>query len=274
MDNPELDSRLIERIVAEVLAALRDRALATSATPPAQSAPSSDGQGGMAAAGDGAQRGSPGVETREPPRLARIVSTRDGELTLPGRVITLADVEDRLEGIRRVVLQPRAVVTPAVRDLLQQRGISVFYGGPQAATADAGAKMAHTPTIAVLLVTRRITAQQLDNLLRPEGVTAEYESFECLIRAADRAAQLCRQGKLVVIITRHMAAEVCLANRLKGVRAIGGRNVQDIAADATSVGANVLVADLNAGLFGLKRMIRHFVLASHECPELFQEKLG
>lgn len=274
MNSPELDSRFIEQIVREVLATLQRGEMATPAGAPAEGPPSSDGQRRTEISGDGERRGSTGTETGDPPRLARIVSTRDGELALSGRVITLADVEDRLEGVRRVVLQPRAVVTPAVRDLLQQRGISVFYGGPQRAPNDPTAKAGQLAPLVVLLVTRRVTVQQLDNLLRPEGITAEYEVFECLIRATERTAELCRQGKLVVLVTRHVAAGTCLANRLKGVRAIWGRNAQDVAPDATSIGANVLVADLNAGLFGIKRMVRQFVLASHECPELFQEKLG
>ena len=49
----------------------------------------------------------------------------NAELVLDEKVITLRTLEDRIAGIRRVVVQPRAVVTPAVKDDLKERGIEL-----------------------------------------------------------------------------------------------------------------------------------------------------
>ncbi|WP_347246342.1 hypothetical protein [Thermogutta sp.] len=279
MASGDWNAQLIEQVVREVLASLQQRIGAEQGPneqPPA--APSGEPAKGLAPQQRAdpeptASRREEATQTDASRPLARFVSTRDGELVLSDRVITLAQVSDRLEGIRRVVVPMNAVVTPAVRDLLQEKGIPVFYGGEQKCAENGNVSPTRAATVTVLLVTQRINPQQLDNLLRSEGISAEYETLDCLIRASERAAELCRKQRLVVVVTRHVAAEVCLANRQRGVRAIVGRDPQAVAGDTAAVGANVLVADLSAGLFNLKRMIRQFVASSHICPEVFREKL-
>jgi hypothetical protein len=51
------------------------------------------------------------------------------ELTLAERVISQQLVANRLAGIGRVVVGPRAVVTPLVRDELKRRGIELVRRG-------------------------------------------------------------------------------------------------------------------------------------------------
>lgn len=47
------------------------------------------------------------------------------ELKLSERVITMRSLEGRLANVSRVVVQPRAVVTPAVKDELKARKIAL-----------------------------------------------------------------------------------------------------------------------------------------------------
>jgi hypothetical protein len=54
-----------------------------------------------------------------------------GELTIAERVVTLRSVEGRLAGVSRLVVLPRAVVTPAVRDELKQRQIELVREAKQ-----------------------------------------------------------------------------------------------------------------------------------------------
>jgi len=54
---------------------------------------------------------------------------RDSDLRLTDRVITLRSSEGRLSGFTRVVVPPRAVVTPAARDELKQRKIELVREG-------------------------------------------------------------------------------------------------------------------------------------------------
>jgi hypothetical protein len=47
------------------------------------------------------------------------------ELRLSDRVVTLAALKDRLNNVSRVSVPSKAVVTPAVRDELRQRGVEL-----------------------------------------------------------------------------------------------------------------------------------------------------
>jgi hypothetical protein len=47
------------------------------------------------------------------------------ELTLAERVVTMRSIEGKLDGVARLVVAPRAVVTPAVRDELNERQIEL-----------------------------------------------------------------------------------------------------------------------------------------------------
>jgi len=49
------------------------------------------------------------------------------ELRFADKVVTMRAVEKRLTGVRRVVVQPRAVVTPAVKDELKARKIELVF---------------------------------------------------------------------------------------------------------------------------------------------------
>jgi len=51
------------------------------------------------------------------------------ELRLNNAVITLRSIEGRLSGIAQVVVPPRAVVTPAVKDELKQKRIELVREG-------------------------------------------------------------------------------------------------------------------------------------------------
>ena len=57
-----------------------------------------------------------GVETNSP----------SAELTLNDKLITLRSLEGKLTGISRLSVSNRAVVTPAVRDELKQRQITLI----------------------------------------------------------------------------------------------------------------------------------------------------
>jgi hypothetical protein len=55
------------------------------------------------------------------------VMSSGGELRLGDKVVTMRTVEKRLADVKRVVVQPRAVVTPAVRDELKARKIELVF---------------------------------------------------------------------------------------------------------------------------------------------------
>ena len=52
-------------------------------------------------------------------------SSPAAELRITDRVVTMRSIEGRLNGVTRIVVKRRAVVTPAVRDELKQRKIEL-----------------------------------------------------------------------------------------------------------------------------------------------------
>lgn len=58
--------------------------------------------------------------------LGMQVKTKPQEtLAIDDRVISLATIQGRLEGVRQVLVQPKAVVTPSVRDELRYKKIEI-----------------------------------------------------------------------------------------------------------------------------------------------------
>ena len=110
-----------------------------------------------------------------------------------------------------------------------------------------------------------------------EGSKVENSALDCLIAATDQlAAEMAKPDTLGVLLTRHAAAGLCLANRLSGVRAITGADAPAVAAAAAAVGANLLVADPQAGtFFQLKQMVTEFCRGGvRPCPAVFRAKLA
>lgn len=56
--------------------------------------------------------------------VSRETTSGSGELKLSDKVITLQSLKGRLDGITKVVVSDRAIVTPAVKDELKDRKIS------------------------------------------------------------------------------------------------------------------------------------------------------
>lgn len=52
-------------------------------------------------------------------------SADSADLTLTEKVITTRTIENRLTGVSRLLVQPRAVVTPAVKDELKKHQIEL-----------------------------------------------------------------------------------------------------------------------------------------------------
>ena len=53
-------------------------------------------------------------------------ATQTTELRITDRVVTIRLIEGRLNGVTRMIVEPRAVITPAVKDELKQRSIELI----------------------------------------------------------------------------------------------------------------------------------------------------
>ncbi|MGO8752611.1 MAG: hypothetical protein ACLQNE_42265 [Thermoguttaceae bacterium] len=235
----------IERIVREVLAALPSPLAASPVPAPA-----------------GAEAGQEKKKDKKEDHA---------EVVIRRRLISLADLPERMAGIRRLVVPSRAVVTPAVRDELQRRNVALAYG--EAETAETKQRI----KVDLVAMGAKLDPGPLAKSLENEGYEVAIDRMQCLIAANEKLAAALAAGKtLAVLLSRHTSAAVCLANRHAGVRAILGTRADAVDADAAAVGANLLVVDPMAqGFFATRQMaIRFLREGPRECPEVFREKLG
>jgi len=193
------------------------------------------------------------------------------ELSFEGRVLALDALSGRLTGLRRVLIRPGTIVTPAVRDKLQRRGIALEY------VAATPALPADALRLVVVNALRGFQAGQLAPVLRSHGVLVEIVEHQCLIAATDQlAAELRKTNTLGLLLTRHVAAALCLANRHAGIRAVTAGDLPTMTAAVESVGANLLVLDAEALTgFQLKQMTTEFAGGKvRPCPEALRPRLA
>lgn len=204
------------------------------------------------------------------PQLSK-PATADGELAVQSRVVALAELKDRLAGIRKLIVPPQAIVTPAVRDELRRRNIALVVGQKSSVPSNTEG------TRLVLMVTHAaMDPAGLVAALKSEGIGVEVQTSDCLIRATDQLAVDLKGNGLGVLATPYAPAGLCLANRLAGVRAVLGLDARTVAADTASVGANLLVVNPAVlGLFQLRQLVSRFYQEPrHTCPKVLSERLG
>lgn len=241
----------IERLVREVLAEL---ALAPQAAPATAPVPKANAAAGSSATHSAATR-----------------SRGNGELVLRCRVVALPEVEGQLDAVRRLVVPRRAVVTPAVRDELLRRNIALSYA------AESDLPAVDRTSLVLVSVGKGYDPAALLTLLGKEAIKASPHALDCLIAATDLLArELSQPGVLGLLLTRHAAAALCLANRRPGVRAVSGSDAATVLAGAASVGANLLVVDpTGRSPFELRRIAAAFCRGGvRDCPEVFRARLG
>jgi hypothetical protein len=212
---------------------------------------------------------APATATPEPVSAAGDQKLANGDLVLSTRLVTMEEIGDRLGGIRRVVVAPQAVVTPAVRDALRQRNIALSRAMP--------VKIVNTAPLRLVVVAARtkFDPELLKNTLQSEGIEVQCHKSDCMLAATDQlAGELAKGDALGLLLTPHTAAAMCLANRLAGVRAVLGCN-NNKEADLRAVGANLLVADPQSiSLFKLVKMAGDYYRGGiRPCPEVFRKRL-
>jgi ribose 5-phosphate isomerase RpiB len=130
--------------------------------------------------------------------------------------------------------------------------------------------------LVVLVHGTQLDLAPLLGALASTGIDVELQQSDCMLAATEQlAGQLVAGGALGVLLTQDAAIGLCLANRHRGVRAVLAADADTIAADAASVGANLLVVDpVRSGTFRARHMIRQFHLQGpQECPRMFEKQL-
>jgi hypothetical protein len=200
-------------------------------------------------------------------RLAAVEAADTGRLVVAARVVTLAELEGRLANVKHVVVPARAVVTPAAADRLREHNVTLSYAVP-AATGAARATLVLGEAIADA-GKAAFDVARLASTLTSEGVTVERSARAGLRGVVmELSERVALSGVLAAIVTDRPAVVTCLANRRRGVRAVGGANATELAAASSDIGANLLAIDpRGASWFAWKRTIGDFARqAPRSCP--------
>ncbi|MFN9368077.1 MAG: hypothetical protein ACK6CT_04820 [Planctomycetia bacterium] len=229
MTAPLPDRAMIERLVAEVIGRL-----------------------GAAAAARASRSAMPAAATPAP-ASGYGAPTPATDAHLADRVITLAILERLPSGIRRVTIDPRAVITPSARDRAKETGIAIVRGAAPASQpvpirpfVVASAACAADPAVKAAGIARAVQG----------AVRLPASGLADVIAAI--AVQASRDAARGVLLTSSPAVAVILANRSASLRAVSGRNAATLAANAAACAANLLVVDPATFSGGLDRLCADF----------------
>jgi hypothetical protein len=185
-------------------------------------------------------------------------------------VVSAGALAGRLDGIGRVIVRRGAVITPAARDLFRQQKIDVSV------RIDTN----HATKTTRLLIGAADTSfrsHDLIQLLFRKPVTIEQIAESDLIGVIEQLAhQLTDPAALGLLLTAQAAAAACLANRLRGVRAVAAGDNAAIASAVRQVGANLLVVDpAHRSPFALKQLVERYIHGGpRSCPEQWRGRLN
>ena len=166
------------------------------------------------------------------------------ELIVESRVLSLAELTDRLDTVRKIVVSPKTVVTPSVKDVLRKRNIEIV-----AKTKDIVAR--NNPSLWIGVHPSGVLSAKLSERIKKEfGLTAQ--AFGSLLELIDEAERRIESAKGVALSNRS-ATIIHTANRREKIRAVLGYEPRQTQLDATELDANLLV--VNPGRVGEFRVI-------------------
>lgn len=189
--------------------------------------------------------------------IRRLVAAPTGEsapgsqvLELKENVITMVTLAGKLTGVRRLLVDARAVVTPSVQDELREREIVLERRNPAIASKGSSSSLllANLGSVDVQAVLR--DSVSVHNVPSSSVETA-VEAIEKRLRGSGRGLLICDAPEKAV----------CLANRHRHIFAFAAHDVAGIQRTMAGLPANLLVLENNDGY-----AIRSFTEAFLACP--------
>lgn len=165
-----------------------------------------------------------------------------GDLTLSERVVTLSVLEGRLDDTRRVVVDSRAIVTPAASDELRERNIELARDNAEPRRARPSAATASTPTSLVIASADRTQATAAATAVGAKATIVSTTNAISLVGEFCRPVSASNDARGVLLTEQPMAAH-CLANRHRHIRAASVVDQATVFEAASTIGANVFIVD-------------------------------
>lgn len=189
-------------------------------------------------------------------------------IQIEDKLITLASLRGRLQHAQTLSVPPRALVTPAVRDELKQRGVRLVRHGEAAASApnkDNNQSTNNQSTSGGKLLAANIGSDYrpatLAQLVKSHGADLPTVALANLPQViSEQANRVMQDACRAVWFTPHAAQAVCLASRNSGVWAVQGFDVPSLRATLAVTTANVLAIDPRGkSQYSLKQMLESFI---------------
>jgi ribose 5-phosphate isomerase RpiB len=194
-------------------------------------------------------------------------------LTIRGRLVTEQDLIGQLGDERVVRVQKKTVITPSAREYLADRGIAIeVLDGPRQKETKTEA-----PLVAVgVAATRFEPGGMLADLAR-KGVRLQQLARVGLVGVVGELAErVARNGERGILFTDQETAALCLANRVRGIRAAISRSHGEVQEVLNEIGANLLiVGPAKTAPHTMRQIVQIWCSAPvAECPSELRERLG
>jgi len=184
-------------------------------------------------------------------------------ITLSQAVVT-ADLLEALPIQSRVLVRPRAIITPAAQDSIKLRQLQVQRGEARSGDQATASSATGTPTDIKSLVSPPLlivvrSTQSVERLW--EGLAGHWkrEWLGCPDDAAKLAiGEIARGGaSTVLILTEQTYRAACLANRHEKAKAVAIQDVSEVKVIRKQIRANVWCVDpANRSFFELKNLFQ------------------
>ncbi|GHT19355.1 hypothetical protein FACS1894189_8110 [Planctomycetales bacterium] len=159
--------------------------------------------------------------------------TLDG-IYLDSRVVSLAEINERLGTSKKLYISPKSILTPSAKDEIRKRKIEVAVKLPSTNAASCSEIWIAVHKPAVLLPSVLIRLKKEFNLIQ--------NSFDTLTELISEAKkQLSNENTHGIALTKQSASALCSASRSGVLRPILGIDPKQTAEDAAEVDANFLI---------------------------------
>jgi hypothetical protein len=192
------------------------------------------------------------------------------ELIVESRVLSLVELKNHLDTVRKIVVSPKTVVTPSVKDVLRKRNIEL-------ATKIQNTVTEKKTSLWLGVFPPSVLSQKLSERIKKDfGLTAQ--AFGTLLELIDEAEHLVKTARGVALSNKS-ASMMKAANRREEIRAIVGYESRQTQTDTAELDANLLVVDPGrVGEFRVVELMKAYsavpVGMSHTVPSPSGRGLG
>ena len=151
------------------------------------------------------------------------------------KVISMETLRGKLDNITTLRVTPKAIVTPAVRDELSGRKITI--------TRDLGSSHNQTNGSATILLgtTCNSTGNSLRDRLVAKGAQIQLHVDKCALQLARKVGDKVSTTMPALIVTDQPYKAACSANRNSNVRAVVVRDAQELTVAKAELNPNCVV---------------------------------